>query len=584
MVQTGHYQLSNTATARVSHSGDSRRLKGHVTVRVLQGLLPIHRARLVPEVVAGVTLAAVAVPESLGYATIAGMPVVTGLYTMLLPLAMFALLGSSRHLVVGADSATAAILAAGLIGWAVPGSPRYAQLAATMALLAGAMLVVARLVRLGFLANFLSRTVLVGFLTGVGVQVAVGQLGAMLGVHVTGSGTVEKLVGVVRALPRLHVTDLVVCAALAAVVLGARRLAKWLPGALLAVVGAILVSATAHLDRHGVAVLGAVPGGLPRLALPSFAPHDLAGLLAVAGSACVVILAQSSATSRAYAARYDETVSEDDDLVGLGAANLMAAFTSTFVVNGSPTKSQIMDSAGGRSQLAQVCSGVTVLLVLLVLTGPLAYLPLAALATVVFLIGVELVDVAGMRRIFRVRKAEFVVAVLTTAAVLFLGVEQGILVAVVASVVDHLRHSYQPRNSVLVKSSAGHWRSEPVAAGTMAADGLVVYRFGAGLYFANASRLVQDVEVISGGTNRVRWLCLDAAAIGDVDFSASVVLSTIATRLRERETRLVLSTVSAPLRHQLDLYGFTAKVGPHAYFDTAGEVFDAARDGSLPDR
>lgn len=553
-------------------------------MRPFQALLPIRRDLLAPEAIAGITLAAVAVPESLGYATIAGMPVVSGLYTMLLPLALFTLLGSSRHLVVGADSATAAILAAGLTGWAAPSSPRYVQLAGTVALVAGAMLLVARLVRLGFLANFLSRTVLVGFLTGVGIQVAVGQLDVMLGMHVTGSGTVGRLVGVVRALPRLHVADLVVCLALAAVVLGLRRLARRVPGALIGVVAAIVVSAIAHLDRHGVQVLGAVPGGLPRLALPSFAPHDVTGLLTVAGSACVVILAQSSATSRAYAARYDETVSEDDDLVGLGAANVAAAFTSTFVVNGSPTKSQIVDGAGGRTQLAQLCAGCTVLVVLLVLTGPLAFLPLAALATVVFLIGVELVDVAGMRRIFQVRRPEFVVAVLTTAAVLFLGVEQGILLAVVASVVDHLRHSYQPRSSVLVKSPAGHWRSEPVTAGHFATEGLVVYRFGAGLYFANASRLVEDLDVLCGGSDHVRWLCLDAAAIGDVDFTASAVLGQTATRLRQRGTRLVLSSVTDPLRRQLDLYGFTEKVGHDAYFDTAGEVFEAARGGTLPDR
>lgn len=550
-------------------------------MRPFQALLPMRRDLLAPEAIAGVTLAAVAVPESLGYATIAGMPVVSGLYTMLLPLALFTLLGSSRHLVVGADSATAAILAAGLAGWAAPGSPRYVQLAATAALLAGAMLLIARLVRLGFLANFLSRTVLVGFLTGVGIQVAVGQLDVMLGVHVTGSGTVGRLVGVVRALPRLHVADLVVCLALAVVVLGLRRLARRVPGALIGVVAAIVVSAIAHLDRHGVRILGAVPGGLPRLALPSFAPHDVTGLLAVAGSACVVILAQSSATSRAYAARYDETVSEDDDLVGLGAANVAAAFTSTFVVNGSPTKSQIVAGAGGRTQLAQLCAGGTVLVVLLVLTGPLAYLPLAALATVVFLIGVELVDVAGMRRIFQVRKPEFVVAVLTTAAVLFLGVEQGILLAVVASVVDHLRHSYQPHSSVLIKSPAGHWRSEPVAPGHFATDGLVVYRFGAGLYFANASRLVEDIDVLCGGSDHVRWLCLDAAAIGDVDFTASAVLAQATSKLRQRGTRLVLSSVTDPLRGQLDLYGFTEKVGQDAYFDTAGEVFEAAHGGTL---
>jgi MFS superfamily sulfate permease-like transporter len=429
---------------------------------LLSGVLPVDRARMGPDVLAGVTLAALAVPEALGYAKIAGMPAVTGLYTMLVPLALFAVLGSSRHLVVGADSATAAILAAGLAGSAAVGSPQYVRLAGTAALLAGVLLLLARLIRLGFLANFLSRTVLVGFLTGVGVQVAAGQLSEMLGVSASGGSTVAKLVNTVRALPHAYPATVGVSVAVIVVVVGVRLADRRVPGALLAVVAAIVVSRVVGLGGHGVGVLGAVPGGLPHPALPSFAGHDLGALLPAAVSMFVVILAQSSATSRAYAARYEETVDEDADLVGLGMANVAAAFSGAFVVNGSPTKTQIVDGAGGRSQVASLASAVVVMLVLLLLTGPLAYLPLAALATVVFLIGVDLVDIAGMRRIYQVRREEFVVAALTAAAVVFIGVEQGVVLAIVASVVDHLRHSYAPRSSLLVKSPAGHWQSQPV--------------------------------------------------------------------------------------------------------------------------
>lgn len=546
-----------------------------VTVPVLRGVLPIARSRLGPDALAGVTLAALAVPEVLGYAKIAGMPVVTGLYTMLVPLAVFAVLGSSRHLVVGADSATAAILAAGLAGSAAAGSARYVQLAGTAALLAGGLLLLARLIRLGFLANFLSRTVLVGFLTGVGIQVAAGQLAEMIGVHATGNGTVAKLVGTVRAATHLNVTTVVVSVAVIVVVVGMRRVTRRVPGALVAVVGAIVVSRFAHLDRHGVGVLGVIPQGLPRLTVPSFAVHDLTTLLPAAVSMFVVILAQSAATSRAYASRYEEAVDENADLVGLGGANIAAAFTGAFVVNGSPTKTQIVDSAGGRSQVSPLAAAVVVLLVLLFLTGPLAYLPLAALAAVVFLIGVELVDVAGMRRIYRQRRAEFVVAALTAAAVVFVGVEQGIVLAIVASIVDHLRHSYEPRSSVLVKSSAGHWQSLPVSPGRRTTDGFVVYRFGTSLYFANASRLAADVTTLTQQGDPLSWLCLDGAAIGDVDYTAAAVLTQVHERLHGRGIRLLLSNVIGPVRHQLDRYGITAAVGPDAYFDTAGEALDA---------
>ena len=285
---------------------------------VLQGILPIDRSRFPAEMLAGVTLAALGIPEVLGYAKIAGMPLVTGLYTLLLPMAVFAVLGSSRHLVVAADSATAAILAASLTGLAVAGSERYVRLAGLAALLAGAMLLVARLARLGFLANFLSRTVLVGFLTGVGIQVAAGQLPDMLGVTAAGKQTLPKLLNTVRALPHTHLADVVVSVGVLVIVLAARRITRRIPGALIAVVLAIVVSRAADLARHGAHTIGHVPGGLPGLGLPAVGWHDIGALLGGAVSMFVVILAQSAATSRAYAAKYEEPFSEATDLVGPG--------------------------------------------------------------------------------------------------------------------------------------------------------------------------------------------------------------------------------------------------------------------------
>src|SRR6516164_10003055 len=420
---------------------------------VLEGVLPAERSRLPADALAGLTLAAIGVPEVLGYAKIAGMPLVTGLYTLLLPMAAFAVLGSSRHLVVAADSATAAILAGALTGLAAAGSERYVRLAGLAALLTGGMLIAVRLARLSFLANFLSRTVLVGFLTGVGIQVAAGQLPDMLGVTAASKQTLPKLADTVRALPHVQWADVAVSVAVIVVVVVARRINRRIPGLLIAVIIAIIVSWAADLAAHGVAVVGHVPGGLPTLGLPALGVRDAAALTGVAVAMFVVILAQSAATSRAYAAKYEEEFSEATDLTGLAAANAAAAFTGTFVVNGSPTKTQIVDSAGGRSQLSPLTAAAVVLVVLVTLTGPLAYLPVAALAAVVFLIAVELIDLAGMRRILAVRRHEFAVALLTAAAVVGLGVEYGIILAIVASMVDHLRHSYRPLNSILLKSA-----------------------------------------------------------------------------------------------------------------------------------
>src|SRR3954447_18639953 len=298
---------------------------------LLRGVRPVSRKRMLPEALAGATLAALAVPEVLGYARIAGMPVVTGLYTMLAPMVVFAVLCSSRHLVVAADSATAALLMAGLTGLAVAGSPRYLALAGTVALVVAVLLVLARVVGVGFLANFLSRTVLVGFLTGVGITVAIGQLGDLLGVDPGSGDAPARLVQVLSELPHAHLPTVLVGGAVLAVVLAGRVVDRRVPVALFAVVAAIVAEAVLRLSAFGVAVLGPVPSGVPGLVLPALALADLAAAFPVAVSMVVVILAQSAATSRAYAARFDEQVDTDADLLALGGANLAAAVTGALV-------------------------------------------------------------------------------------------------------------------------------------------------------------------------------------------------------------------------------------------------------------
>ena len=542
---------------------------------VMGGVLPVRRSQVTADVLAGITLAAVSIPVALGYAKIAGMPVVTGLYTLLLPMAVFAVLGSSRHLVVCADSATAAILGAALAGRAVAGSPEYVRLAGLAALLAGGLLLLARLARLGFLASFLSRTVLVGFLTGVGIQVAASQLPDMLGVTVTSRQTPVRLADAARAVPQAHLADLAVSAGVIAIVLAARKVSAKIPGLLIAVVAATIVSRAADLAGHGVAVLGAIPRGLPDLGLPAVGWRDAAALAGTAVSLFVVILAQSAATSRAYAGKYEEAFSQDTDLVGLGAANVAAALSGTFVVNGSPTQTQVTDSAGGRSQLAQLTTSAVVLIVLLLLTGPLASLPTAALAAVVFLIAAGLIDIDGLRRILACRPPEFTIALLTAAAVMILGVEDGIAVAIAASIIDHLRHTSRPVSSLLVKSPAGHWQQIPVRPGGRTEEGLAVYRFGTSLYYANAGHLIDDVTALAAQGSPLQWLVLDAAAIGDIDYTAAAVLTRAVEHLRKRHIRVALSSVLPPVRQQLDRYGISATLGRGACYDTPGEALEA---------
>ena len=546
---------------------------------LLQGILPFERSRLAADVVAGVTLAALGIPEVMGYTRIAGMPVITGLYTLLLPLAAFALLGSSRHLVVGADSATAAIMAAGLARFATAASPHYVSLAGITAIIVAGFLLLSRLVRLGFLADFLSRSVLIGFLTGVGVQVAMGQLAGMLGVPGGTGGTLSKFFGTLEQVPQTSVATLAVSVSVLAVILVMKRFAGRVPGALIAVVGAIIVSRAADLQAHGVAVVGPVPGGLPSLGVPTYGWNEWRDLLGVAASIFLVILAQSAATSRAYAAKYNEPFSEDVDLVGLSVANLAAGFSGTFVVNGSPTKTQMVDGAGGRSQVAALTTAVIVLVVLLFLTKPLQYLPEAVLSSVVFLIGIELVDISGMRRIHRWRRDEFVVASITALFVVLLGVEQGIILAIILSMIGHLRRGYHPRNSVIERTDGQRFHEVPLpdeGAVPEMLPGLIVYRFTASLYYANAHRFTKEIRhIIKEQERPPRWLCIESGAVADVDFTAGEALLGLYEELKGRGTRIVFTEVSADVRVELDRYGVTGLVGADSFFDGLMDVVAA---------
>jgi high affinity sulfate transporter 1 len=540
-----------------------------------QGLLPLDRARIPADAIAGVTLAALAIPEVMGYTKIAGMPVITGLYTILLPLIVFAVLGSSRHLVVGADSATAAILAAGLAGMAATGSPHYVALAGMLAILAGGFLIAARLLRLGFLADFLSRSVLIGFLTGVGVQVACGQIAGMLGVTKSSGGALEQGFDAVTDIGKADLDTVLVSGGVLLTILLGGRLAPKVPWALLAVVGSIVASSALDLSSHGVTVLGTVPSGLPSLGVPDVALDDIPPLVGIAFALFIVILAQSAATSRAYATRYADRFSENTDLVGLSVANVSAGLSGTFVVNGSPTKTEMVDSAGGRSQLAQLSAAAVVVVVLLFLTEPLSDLPNAVLAAIVFLIAVRLIDIRGMMRIYRQRPVEFGVALITTLTVIVIGVEQGIILAIVLSVIIHLRHSYRPLDQLVIETPDGI-RTASLADGTQARPGLAIYFFSANLYYANAERLSEELLGLADQADpKLRWICLSADAIGDVDYTGSATLREVHDQLADRGVTLVLSGLMSRVSRQLGRDGILELVGEDHVFPHFGDAIKA---------
>ena len=365
---------------------------------LFESVLPLGRSGFASNLAAGVSLAAMNIPQAMGYAKIAGMPVITGLYTLLLPLVAFAAFGSSRYLVVASDSATAAILAGGLAGLATAGSTHYVSLAGLVALLTAGFLLLARLFKLGFLADFLSRTVLIGFLTGVGFQVGIAVLNEMLKLEVHGTNPIKQLLQVVRQLPQANIATLCLSAGVVSFVLLSHRFVPRFPGALLAVVGTVAASAAFDFAGHGIQVVGPVAGGLPHLSVPQSNWKLVRELLPVAGSCFVMIVAQSSVTARAYAAKHHQALDENRDLLGISAANAAAAMSGTFVVNGSPTQTAMVETSGGSSQLAHLSTAIVVMLVLLFLSGPLQFLPVCVLGAIVFTIAIRFGGFAGFER------------------------------------------------------------------------------------------------------------------------------------------------------------------------------------------
>ena len=554
----------------------NRKTGGGWRLPLFQSILPLDRSGLAANLAAGISLAAMNIPQAMGYAKIAGMPVITGLYTLLMPLVAFAAFGSSRYLVVASDSATAAILAGGLAGLATAGSAQYVSLAGLVALLTAGLLLLARLLKLGFLADFLSRTVLIGFLTGVGFQVGIAVLNEMLKVEVHGSNPVGQLLQIARQLPYANIPTVCLSAGVAALVLLLHRFAPRFPGALLAVVGTVAASVAFDFSGHGIQVVGPVAGGLHHLSFPSLSWVLVHRLLPVAGSCFVMIVAQSSVTARAYAAKHHQVLDENRDLLGISAANAAAALSGTFVVNGSPTQTAMVETSGGSSQLAHLSTALVVTLVLLFLTGPLQFLPVCVLGAIVFTIAVRLVDLRGLKDLHSKSPREWVLALVTAASVILLGVEDGIILALVLSLLQHVYHSYQPPAAVEARTADGHWQASTLETGQMAAPGLLVYWFGSDLFYANADRFAtQARKLATESPSPVRWLVVDAGAITHIDYTAGATLKELDQDLAQRGVILILAHLSQSLKADLDRLGLTEVIGPNRRFETLRECLAA---------
>lgn len=540
------------------------------------------RSWLRGDVLAGVTVAAYLVPQVMAYATVAGLPPVAGLWAALVPMGVYALLGSSRQLSVGPESTTALMTATALAPLVVGDPARYAAMAAMLALLVGAICLVAGLCGLGFLADLLSRPVLVGYMTGVAVIMISGQLDKVSGVEVTGDEFVDQIRSFASGLGSVHVPTVVLSAAVLALLLLLYRIAPRFPGPLVAVLAATAVVWLFSLDDKGIRVVGGIPAGLPVPTLPPVAMTELLALAIPAAGIAVVAFSDNALTARTFAARKGDTIDASAELRALGICNLTTGVTQGFPVSSSGSRTALGDTVGSRTQLYSLVMLATVLLVMLAGRDLLEHFPMAALGALVVYAALRLIDAAEFRRLARFRRSELFLAVATTVAVLGFGVLYGVLVAIALSLMDTLRRIARPHDSVLgyVPGVAGmhdvddYPDARPV-------PGLVVYRYDAPLFFANAEnfreRALAAVEAADGP---VEWFVLNAEAQVDPDLTAVDALEQLRRDLTARGIVFAMARVKSDLRDDLVAAGFIDRVGADRIFPTLPTAVEAFRNRS----
>ena len=535
---------------------------------ILISLRGYQRAWLSRDLTAGVLIVALAIPLSMGMAELAGMPPVAGLYSCILPLLAYAVFGSSRQLVVALDASTAAMLAAAIAPLAGGDPVRYAALAGGLTLLVGIVLLVAGVARLGLIADFLSEPVLLGYQAGLALVVIASQLPRLLGLEVEADSTLEQYYEVVRGLGDVvSVSAAVGLFSLAAVLL-LRHWRPTVPGALVVLVLSAFAAFAFELEDRDVAVLGQIPSGLPALRVPDVAWGDLRTLLPAAAAIALVAAADTLVSSRAFAVRGGYEVEANGDLVGLGAANVASAVSGGITASASAARTAVAESVGSRSQVAGLTAAALMVAVLLFLTGPLSYVPVATLAAIVIAAVLRLIEPRTLRTLFRVRRVEFAIAVAAVAGVVAVGVLEGVVIAMGLSLLDFLWRASRPCDAVLgsVPGRAGyHDIARSREARTI--PGVLVYRFGAPLFYANSERFRRRVRTLVRRGDGVHLVVVDASTIPDIDVTAGRMLGELQEELAARGVRLVVTGALHDVRDLL--------VGDELKVDfTAADMYD----------
>ena len=531
------------------------------------------------DLIAGVTVAALALPSGMAFAELAGLTPVAGLYALLLPTVAYAFLGSSRQLIVGPEGAVAALVATALLPLAAGEPARYAFLAALLALLVGGLFLLARIVRLGWIADYFSRAVLTGYIHGVAVVLIVGQLGKLFGIDIEAQDPLPQLVEFGREVSGFSGATLLVGLACLIPLLLLRWLAPRIPGPLIVVALAIGVSAALSLQEQGVSVVGEIPSGLPGVTVPTVDLGDLLVLLPAAVGIFLVSFSDEILTARSFAGKHDQHVRAEQELVAMGAANVAAGLTQSFPVGASGSRTAVNDQMGGRTQFSGLFGAGAVALVLLFLTGPMAYLPKAALGAVIVAAAIGLTDTKAWRVLSRTNRVEAAIAAITMAGVIVVGVLEALLIAVALSILDVVRRSATPHDAVLGwVERLGRYADVRLHPTARIVPGVLVYRLDDRLFFANAGYVRGRIrEAIAGAPTPVRSLVFDAEALTHIDATGIAALKELIQSLREERIGFAFARLKGPTEGTLREAGVLDLVGPERVFPTVRAAVDASR-------
>ncbi len=548
----------------------------------LQAVRSYRREWLAKDIIAGVVLTTLLVPQGMAYAELAGLPPITGLYTSILCLLGYAVFGPSRILVLGPDSSLGPMIAATILPLVAANgdAKRAIALASLLAIMVAAIMIVAAVAKLGFIADLISKPTMIGYMNGLALTILVGQLPKLFGFKIDAEGLIGEITGFVKGLAHGEAVAAAAVVGIAGIVL-ILVLQRWLPkvpAVLIMVVLAITATSVFSLADHGVSLVGVLPKGFPPLTVPHVGLADLGPLFAGALGIALVSLADTISTASAFAARTGQEVRGNGEMIGIGAANLAAGLFQGFPVSTSGSRTAVAERSGAKTQLTGVTGAALIILMIVLIPGLFRNLPQPALAAVVITASLSLADIPGTTRLWRQRKTEFALSVTAFGGVALLGVLPGIAIAVALSILNVFRRAWRPYDTKLGRAEGleGYQdlRTHPEA---QQLPGLVIYRFDAPLFFANAKTFRDEVRRLANSEPKPTWIVIAAEPVTDVDTTASDVLEDLDEALNAQGTSLVFAELKDPVRDKIERYGLTRTIDPRHFFPTLESAVAAFR-------